>query len=235
VAKLLGAPVILIVEGGIGYTIDRLNLCLSLFREQKATVAGVIINKVNPDKMDKVRQYVGKKLEEWGIPLLGILPYDKTLLYPHLDSVRLKINGTVVVNPEGLNNLVENVFAASLLGKHNLEEEQGVLLVVSLNRLNEAMENIISQIEEKKIEHQPLAGVVITGDGRRIVNLDGFLYQKFINKHGIPVISTPLDTYGTAVQISKMEVKINIQTLGKARRAIELVRDNVDLKKVNWG
>ena len=54
VAALLDAPAILVVEGGVGYTIDRLNLCLSLFRERKVRIAGVIINKVLPDKIEKV-------------------------------------------------------------------------------------------------------------------------------------------------------------------------------------
>ena len=47
------------------------------------------------------------------------------------------------------------------------------------------------------------------------------------------MISTPLDTYGTAVKISHMEVKINVQTLGKAKRAVELVNEYVDLEKIS--
>ena len=37
VAKLLNAGVVIIVEGGIGNTIDLLNLSASLFREQDST------------------------------------------------------------------------------------------------------------------------------------------------------------------------------------------------------
>ncbi len=234
VADLLGAPVVLVVEGGIGYTIDRLNLCLSLFREKGAAFAGVIINKVHPDKIDKVRSYVGAKLAEWDIPLLGVLPYDKSLLYPLLDTIRTAINGRVLYNPEGMNNIVENVVAASLMGSHNFEEEQGVLLVASKNRLNESLLAIQKLCKLKGIEKSPLAGVIITGDGKLIHTLDGFEHEQYVNEHKIPLMATPLDTYGTAVKISHLEVKINVQTLGKARRAIELVRENVDLSKIRW-
>ena len=234
VAHLLGAPVILIVEGGVGNTIDRLNLCLSLFREKNVPIAGVIINKVHPDRIKKVNRYVGMKLEEWAIPLLGVLPYDKTLLYPLLDTIRTAINGRVLYNPEGMNNLVENVVAASLMGSHNFEEEQGVLLVASKNRLNESLLGIQKLCKQKGIEGCPLSGVIITGDGRKFHTLEGFEHEQYVNEHKIPLIATPLDTYGTAVKISHLEVKINVQTLGKALRAIELVRENVDLSKIRW-
>lgn len=235
VAKMLDAPVILIVEGGVGYTIDRLNLCLSLFREQDVRLAGVIINKVLPEKVEKVEHYVGMKLKEWDIPLLGLIPYDKTLLYPLLDTIRSRIQGKVLANPAGLNNLVEEVVAASLLPKYQFNEEtQGLLLVTSSNRLNDSLGRIIELSEREGISN-PLAGIVLTGDGVLLDSLDeGFEYANYVFKNNIPIISTPLDTYGTAVQISTMEVKINVQTLGKARRAVELVRNCVDLNKIRW-
>jgi dethiobiotin synthetase len=234
VAKMLGAPVILVVEGGIGYTIDRLKLCLALFQQQDVPIAGVIINKVHPEKREKVRHYVGMKLNEWNIPLLGVLPYDRTLLYPLLDTIRNSIQGRVLLHTKGLSNLVETVVAASLLAKYDFKDQQGVLLVVSKNRLNESLQRIRLLVEENQINHQPLTGVIITGDGRLEEKLDEFNEIDFVTKYQIPMISTPLDTYGTAVQINRMEVKINTQTMGKARRAVELVRDNVDLEKIKW-
>lgn len=234
VAHLLDAPVILVVEGGVGYTIDRLFLCLSPFQQKGVKIAGVIINKVRPDKMEKVRKYVGMKLREWGIPLLGVLPYDKTLLYPLMETIRQAIKGRVLYNPEGLNNTVENVVAASLMGSHNFEDEPGVLLVASRHRINEALTGVQRLCKQKGIEKPPLAGVVITGDGRFVTSLDDFEHEDYVNEHEIPLMATPLDTYGTAVKISHIEVKINVQTLGKARRAVELVKEYVDLHKINW-
>lgn len=234
VAALIEAPAILVVEGGVGYTIDRLNLCLALFRERKVPIAGVIVNKVLPDKIEKVNHYIGKKLNQWDIPLLGVLPYEKTLLYPLLSTINTAINGRVLYNPQSLNKLVENVVAASLMGNHNFEEDQGVLLVVSKNRLNETLLAIQKISKQKGLEKSPLSGIVITGDGRQLYNIEDFHHEQYIMDHQVAVISTPLDTYGTAVKISHLEVKINVQTLGKARKAIELVRDNLDLSKIKW-
>ena len=93
VAKLLGASVIMVVEGGIGSTIDMLNLCLSLFREEKVPILGVIINKVKPEKIDVVKKYVGKWIESKGLKLLGVIPYDKSLVFPLIYTVAISVNG----------------------------------------------------------------------------------------------------------------------------------------------
>ena len=45
----------------------------------------------------------------------------------------------------------------------------------------------------------------------------------------IPLIATQLDTYGSAIKINRMEVKINTRTPWKARRAVELIKDHVNL------
>ncbi|MEL6868068.1 MAG: dethiobiotin synthase [Bacteroidota bacterium] len=82
VAKLLDVEVVMIVTGGIGSPFDRLNMNLSLFREQGVPIKGVIINKVHPDKFERVRDNFGKALEKIGIPLIGVLPYDKMLSFP---------------------------------------------------------------------------------------------------------------------------------------------------------
>ncbi|MGB0432247.1 MAG: AAA family ATPase [Bacteroidia bacterium] len=45
VAKMLDAKVIMVVKGGIGNTIDKLQMALSVFREKNVPVVGVIVNK----------------------------------------------------------------------------------------------------------------------------------------------------------------------------------------------
>jgi len=64
VAKMLNAGVVMIVEGGIGSTIDMLNMCLAIFREEQVPIIGVIINKVLPEKSAKVEKYVQKWLQK---------------------------------------------------------------------------------------------------------------------------------------------------------------------------
>ena len=55
-ARFLGAKVVLVSSGGIGRPIDEIMLNKALFEKEGVSLAGVIINKVLPDKFDKVKK-----------------------------------------------------------------------------------------------------------------------------------------------------------------------------------
>ncbi len=230
VAKRLGAPVIMVVEGGIGNTIDRLNANLALFREAKVKIAGVIINKVLPDKLDRVTELVGSRLKEWKIPLLGVLPYDKTLANPIMEGVRLAVDGQVILNGHNLDNKVENIASGSLIEKKEFDDLQNLLLIVSYRRLENAIQ-ALKEIDRKHPDRAlKLAGIIVNGENNFIPQLqENIPCQDYITFNEIPLIATQLDTYGSAIKINQMEVKINTRTPWKARRAVELIREHADV------
>ncbi|MBK6373879.1 MAG: AAA family ATPase [Saprospiraceae bacterium] len=227
VAKLVNAGVIMVVDGGIGKTIDRLNMSISLFREQKLPIIGVIVNKVEEDKIEKIKHYLGKALKKMDLPLLGLMPYDKTLGYPVMKSVMEAINGEVLYNNDMLNNKVEDILAGSLMDVERLRSEKGLLLVVSTGRVNEAISKMQRITKSAGITDSPLTGIVATGEGT--INRESINY---IESNRIPLISTTLDTYGSVIKISRIEVKINLNTPWKVQRAIELISNNVDLDAI---
>lgn len=233
VAKMLDASVIMVVEGGVGNTIDKLNANLSLFREKDVPIAGVIINKVIPDKSDKIRELVGGKLDRWGIPLLGVLPYDKTLANPIMEGVRLAVDGVVIMNGHNLDNKVENIASGSLIEKKEFDDLQNLLMIVSHRRLESAISSL-KEIDRKHPDQDlKLAGIIVNGENDFISELQREVpCQDYIMMHEIPLIATQLDTYGSAIKINRMEVKINTRTPWKARRAVELIRSHVDLSSL---
>lgn len=232
VAKMLGAPVVMVVEGGIGNTIDRLNANLALFREQDVPIMGVIINKVIPDKLEKVKYYVGKKLDQMGISMLGVLPYDRTLANPIMEGVREAVNGIVLINGHKLDNKVENVASGSLIEKQEFDALNNLLIIVSYRRL-EGVIQTLEEIEHKHKQNVSLAGIIINGENDFIPDIQHNIpCRDYLEMNEIPVIATQLDTYGSAIRINQMEVKINTRTPWKARRAVELIRDYVNLDGV---
>ena len=226
VAQLLGAPVVMIVEGGIGSTIDQLNMNLALFRERRVPVRGIIVNKTRPAKLDKVRHYVGKYLDKMGIPLLGVLPFEKILSNPIMASVRHSLKGKTLLNKQGLNNQVEHIASGSLLAQEEVENLRNLLVIVSHRRLEEALTALQSILRERGLPASTISGVVVTGLTEEVPYL---AHTDFLNDNCIPVIACPLDTYGAAVRISQMEVKINLKTPWKIRRAVELIEEYVDM------
>lgn len=227
VAKMLDAGVIIIVEGGIGNTIDKLNLSLSLFREHDVPIIGVIINKVIPEKAEKVKKYVSKWLDKKGLRLLGILPYDKTLAYPLIKTIEKSVGGTITMNGDYADNKIENILAGSLIDLKELSSSEDLLLVVSTKSINHAIEKIKSISLHAEFTHSPLSGIVATGHG----NIDSSTLN-YIEEHKIPLIRTDLDTYGSVIKISNIEVKINRNTPWKINKAIGLIENNVKLDEL---
>ena len=75
VARMLGASMLLIANGGLGSAFDELELNRVLCEKHGVRIAGVVINKVIPDKYEQTKYYMSKHLQEtWGIPLLGCVP-----------------------------------------------------------------------------------------------------------------------------------------------------------------
>ncbi len=224
VAKMLDAEVVMIVEGGIGKTIDMLNMCLALFREEEVKVIGVIINKVIPEKIHTIENYVGKWLKKHNIPLLGIIPYDKTLGYPLLWTIARAIKGNFEQYEERGYQKVDRILAGSLIDLNDLENSNDILLVVSSRVLENAISKIIEIKSIKNITTSPISGIVITGQ-ENITEKS----MDFIDEYKLPVIRTNLDTYGAVIKISKLEVKINRKTPWKISRAIDLIKQNVNI------
>jgi len=71
VASLIGADMVLVANGGLGSAFDELELNRVLCQHYNVRIAGVIINKVIPDKLQQTRHYIGKAMmQAWGVPLL---------------------------------------------------------------------------------------------------------------------------------------------------------------------
>lgn len=230
VAKLLDVDVILVVEGGIGKTIDKLNMSMALFREAGVKIRGVIVNKVHVDKLDRIKLYLEKGLKKLKVPLIGIVPYDRTLSHPIMSTVCQSVFGKLLFHEDQLNNQVEDILAGSLIEIDEFTYFQNILLVVNHSRFTEAIQKIKRVAFQRDMKDCPLSGVVITGDGKHSqwYNPADFS-DEYLAQHKIPIVTTTLDTYDTVVKISRIEVKINTHTPWKVNRAIELIQDHVDL------
>lgn len=229
VAQLVGAGLIMVVEAGIGSTIDSLFLNLSLFKQHNIPIVGVIINKALRSKIEDVRYYVGNKLAERNINLLGIIPYEEELGLPLMSTIVDEINGEVLFNSDQLYNRVEHIVAGSLVDREDLKKSKNLLLVVSINRFDDAinkLEQLYKTVEGEET-HPPLAGIIITGRG----NLPD-KHMDYILNHQIPVVHSKMDTYESVIKISRIEVKINTQTPWKVKKATELFEEHIDLSPI---
>jgi len=104
VANLLGARILYLVGGGIGRTLDELEVDLSYFSHHHSRVAGVLFNKVLPDKVDMMKEVLTEQaldriFPEWNpsLKVFGYMPQVKYLNNPsmHLISHCFKEHRTI--------------------------------------------------------------------------------------------------------------------------------------------
>lgn len=225
VAKLNGSGLIMVAEGGIGNTIDMVSMCLEKFYRLDIPIIGVILNKVIGEKRSKVEHYVSKWLDKHNIPLIGILPFDKTMGYLNLQTIAESVKGRVEHNKDRLFNTVEGILAGSLISNEELVgKERNTLLVVGATRLDLAIEDTRKIMETNGWTDAPFSGIISTGYGE--YNSDTL---EFIEKFKIPLVRTMLETYPAVLKISRIEVKINLHTPWKVQRAVEMIENNVNL------
>jgi len=81
VAATLGIDVVLVANGGIGSTFDELSLNVMACRAENARIAGIVVNKVAPSKVDEVSKYLtlASKRFHWDVPVLACVPFAENL------------------------------------------------------------------------------------------------------------------------------------------------------------
>uniref|UniRef100_A0A7S4LN30 DRTGG domain-containing protein n=1 Tax=Eutreptiella gymnastica TaxID=73025 RepID=A0A7S4LN30_9EUGL len=83
VAALLGVDMVLVCNAGIGSSFDELELNRLLCEKHGVNIKGVILNRVQEDKMEETKRYFEKALSRWkGCQLIGCIPYNSYLHAP---------------------------------------------------------------------------------------------------------------------------------------------------------
>ena len=113
VARRLGAGVVLVLKGGIGNTYDRMMLCKRFFDHSGVPIIGVIVNKIIPQKQEKIRQYLGKLFKRDQLPILGFMPFEQELAYPMLSTIIKEITGEVLTPDSNTDCLVMDTIVGS--------------------------------------------------------------------------------------------------------------------------
>jgi phosphate acetyltransferase len=135
VAQMLGAPAVIVSEGGVGRPIDEIVLNASHFSSYGVPVAGAIVNKVRVDEQPGIEETLRRGLERHGIPLLGVLPYRPILSNPTLGMVLEGVSGRVIHEGPDLDRVIEGVAIGAMEPHHMLTRVgPGTLVIVPGDR-----------------------------------------------------------------------------------------------------
>lgn len=238
VAALLGAPAIIVSEGGVGRPIDEIVVNAALFAREGVRVAGAIVNKVDVDARPDLPRILERGLALHGIRLLGVLPYRPILSNPTLAMVLEGVQGERIHEGPNLDAVIDEVAIGAMEPEHVLERiGPGTLVIVPGDR-----EDVLLAIATTHLVGPPgggraalvgagtpdgagargrpgvALGLVLTGGYRpRRAVLDA------IRRADLFCTLVEADTYAVASEIHDLLVKTHPSDRGK----IELIKDLV--------
>jgi BioD-like phosphotransacetylase family protein len=225
VAKILGAKVIIVTQGGIGKPIDEVALNQALFEKEGVEIIGVILNKVMGEKVDYITDFARRGLKRKGLELLGVIPHQRVLSSPTIELIREELRAELLNDTGGMHNLVEDV-AVGAMGAHNALNffKPGVLLITPGDR-----EDIIlaACTSLDNANEGMMSGIVLTGNFRPNPNI-----MKVIRTMPIPVMLAADDSYHVASKVHDSTVKTRPGDVQKITLIRDLIAKNVDVKKI---
>ncbi|AXH37217.1 phosphate acetyltransferase [Humibacter sp. BT305] len=257
IAANLGAPVLLVLGGRKGQGSDELlgqaearsaddmrqiaELAMVELRKAHATLVGVVANRSDPYNLEKIRDAIGAAARDARdglaevsttsqprrIPVWAI-PEDRVLVAPSMSGILESINGTLLLGDERLlaREALGVVVAAMSMNNVLPRLTEGAVVIVPGDRA----ELILAVLTANASGTFPsLAGLVLNGGFelsdpvmRLITGLDPRL----------PIITTPLDTYETAVRITSTRGRFAADSQVKYDNALALFEQYVDARQL---
>ena len=210
VASMLGAPAVIVSEGGVGRPIDEIVLNASLFRQHGVKVAGAIVNKVDLDAKPGLARTLEHGLARHGIPLLGVLPYRPILSNPTLAMVLEGVAGEIIhVGPE-LDEVIGGIAIGAMEPEHMLQRIGPRSLVIVPGDRIDVIGAILGARDDASGEGDGAIGLVLTGGYRpEEAVLDA------IRAADLFATLVPEDTYKVASELHDLLIKTHPADAGK--------------------
>jgi BioD-like phosphotransacetylase family protein len=227
VAKMFGSKVIIVSSGGIGRPIDEILLNKALFDKEGVRLLGVIINKVLPEKFEKINTLVRKGLETKGVSVLGVIPYNPMLSYPSVKQILEETNFQLLCGEDFLESYISRVIVGAMKPANALKYMVDDSLLIVPGDSEAMITTALQNYRETDKTKLKISGIILSGG---IIPDEPIM--DLLSKATIPVLLAPTDTYSVSSCIHDLTVKIRPENTAKINTAIKLIKDYVDLDKI---
>lgn len=233
VAKLLNAPVLIISEGGVGSTIDKIALNYSLFASCGCRILGVIINKIKMEKYEKISNLLkeGLRLQN-DLDIFGFIPHKSILSEPTLSMIKAGLNAKILNEDEydetsSWNKQIENVVVAMqephVLMESVTNSQSKTLIITSSDRTDVLLAALV--LYHSKTPN--LAGLLLSGE------TPPESIMKVLRETGLPVLIAEQGIYTLASLIHNLTVKITSEDETKIGILTDLFTKYVEVERLH--
>lgn len=227
VARLLDANIIMISSGGVGKPIDEIMLNKALLDKEKVTLAGVIVNKVLPEKYDRISRLVKKGMKQKDIEVLGILPHQKILDIPTIREIKEELKIRALYEGDNLDVQAEKILIGAMRVKDALQYiENNSLMIIPGDR--DDMIHATCDVHSGKLKKGiQISGVILSGG-----LLPRVRTLSMLKDANIPVLVTDEETYMIASRVHSLVVKLKPQDSHKIKIIVDMVEKYVDINDI---
>ena len=224
IAKILGAKVIIVSQGGIGKPIDEVYLNQAVFEREGVEIIGVILNKVLPDKVEFISEFARRGLRRKGLELLGVIPHNHILTWPSMQLIQDELKAKPLNRNGGSSNLVENVFVGAMGAPNAISHFLAGTLIITPGDRDDIIMAAASM--DPLAGWQP-AGILLTGNLKPEPEA-----LEIISHLPYPVLLAKDDVYEVAYQVHNLSVKTRAADTQKVSVIRDLIAANVDVKGI---
>lgn len=226
IARNLAAPV-LVVGNASGRTvresIDAIHLAVDAYEEKSCQVAGVVLNKAQPEAIEPLRQGLTDELGVAG-KLVAVFPFDRVLEAPTVREVAEQLGARVLFGRERLDNLVSDYLVAAMHLQNLLAWLESDQLILTPGDRADVLLGIIEA--DRSVNYPRLAGLVLTSG----IQPDPEVFQLVEGlRESLPILSVGEDTYTVASRLERIHAGIKPEDQDKIQRSLALFERHTDL------
>lgn len=226
IARNLSAPVI-IVGNAHGRTareaVDGVHISVDAYEEKGCLVAGVLLNKADPDRLDELKAALVEAFGEAG-KLVGVFPFDNVLLAPTVREVAEQLGAKVLFGQERLDNLVNDYLVAAMHLQHLLNWLEADQMILTPGDRADVLLGIIEA--DHSANYPRLAGLLLTSG----IMPDPAVFRLIKGLSGsLPILTVSEDTYTVASRLEHIHAGIKVENQDKIQRALAMLEQHTDL------
>jgi BioD-like phosphotransacetylase family protein len=222
VAKLIGAPVMMISGGGIGHVIDDVALNLALYREAGASVRLIMPNKLIAAKRERTLHYLEMAARPHGVKVHGGFNYSPILAGPTLQHIAKLLGLELRANRKQSLRIIHHIHlgAASAQKVVEMLEDNTLLLVTSSRDELLVLMASLYHIPEYRAK---LVGIVIPG-----LSPVAGIVQEVLDNSDLPFMRIESSTAEAFRTISEDVSKITPEDHEKISLVQKLAEEQID-------
>lgn len=227
VAKLAGAPVMIVAGGGIGNAADAMALNLALFRQEGVPVRLLLINKLLAEKRTETLRYLDLACRPFGVPVVGGFNYSPILANPTLSRIAKILERPLRATPAEAQRIIHHI----QLGAASSQRVIDLLEEATLMMINSTRDELI--VTASSLYHLPeyrarIAGIVVAG-----LNPVSGITQKILDDSGAPYIRTEITNSETFTIISNDVSKITAEDAEKIALVRQMAERDLDFAAID--